>query len=375
MWTGVTTMTLASWARRTASLLSPLFALFIAAAIPTASGASSQTVRSAAWPERLVAREPVATPNQAIKGGYLFELVSQTNTPARGPYRLERTNLSSGRVRKGPLFSVGDVAAVSGEVWVFGATSRQPHLLEIDPVHLSVTRTIRLPAASVRFPWIAITAGPDRSIWLGTEGTLRRIDARSGRTIAQLAAPVRLAVGDMALDPSGRYLYVSMANEVKGGVEGGAVIEYDAGSGRELARAHGGPPLSYSVAGAVLTAVPGGVWASFRTGMLGLTIHLRQRDLALQPPPGAGIASTPANGLFHWPMDATTVYGGGSLWLANEAGIVACLDPTTGAVRARERVPASRTRDLIAADPATHRLFALESGALFQIAAPRSCWK
>ena len=45
-----------------------------------------------------------------------------------------------------------------------------------------------------------------------------------------------------------------------------------------LAEASGGR-LRYSVAGADLSAVPGGVWASFRTGMMGLTVHLGANGL------------------------------------------------------------------------------------------------
>jgi len=74
----------------------------------------------------------------------------------------------------------------------------------------------------------------------------------------------------------------------------------------------------------------------------GLTIHLRQQDLAPVAPPGPGIEWQPATGVFHWPMYATTAYGGGALWLANQVGIVACLDPQTGEVRASERVRQSQ---------------------------------
>src|SRR5258708_33417676 len=70
---------------------------------------------------------------------------------------------------------------------------------------------------------------------------------------------------------------------------------------------------------------------------MGLTIHLRQQDLAPVAPPGPGIEWQPATGVFHWPMYATTAYGGGALWLANQVGIVACLDPQTGEARANER--------------------------------------
>jgi outer membrane protein assembly factor BamB len=327
------------------------------------------------WPERVVLREQLAIPDQAIIGEFLYELISRTNTPARGPYLLERANLRSGGVKKGTLFTVGNLTVAAGKLWVFGSTGKQPHLVEVNPQKLSVTRIIPLPPASTTFPWLAIETGPNGSIWLGTAGTLRRIDAATGKTLLTVAAPAGFAVGDLALDPGGRYLYVSMAHEVKGGLEGGTVLEYDARNGRELARATAEPPLSYSVAGASLTAVPGGAWASFRTGMLGLTIHLRQKNLSLQPPPGAHVASTPANGLFHWPMDATTLYGGGSLWLANEAGIIACLDPATGAVRARAPVPTSQTPDLVAVDTTGHQLFAREGNQVVQITPPKTCWR
>jgi streptogramin lyase len=74
-------------------------------------------------------------------------------------------------------------------------------------------------------------------------------------------------------------------------------------------------------------------------------------------------------------MDATTIYGGGSLWLANEAGILACLDPTTGIVRAREPVPASQTPDLVAVDTTDHHLFARQGNQLIQISPPQTCWR
>ncbi|MGH3009883.1 MAG: hypothetical protein ACRDLM_10840 [Gaiellaceae bacterium] len=167
-----------------------------------------------------------------------------------------------------------------------------------------------------------------------------------------------------------------MAHVVNGGLAGGALLEYDAQTGRLLARSTA-RLLSDSVAATNLTAVPEGVWASFRTGMLGLTLHLRQHDLAMVSPPGTSVALMPANGLFHWPMDASTLYGGGALWLANDAGILACLDPVTANVRASERVPASQTPELLAVDPAGHRLFALKQGklGLVEITPPRRCWR
>jgi hypothetical protein len=92
--------------------------------------------------------------------------------------------------------------------------------------------------------------------------------------------------------PAGTTLYVS----AYGGRAGGVILEYDARTGRRLAAASG-VPIRYALAGAELTAVPGGVWASFRTGMEGLTIHLGAPGLRMTTPPrrclGGGAAGPP----------------------------------------------------------------------------------
>jgi hypothetical protein len=192
-------------------------------------------------------------------------------------------------------------------------------------------------------------------------------------TMARL--PVKMAASDLADDPAGEHLYVSAAHMVRGGMEGNVVLEYDARSGRLLAEANHGL-VTYSVAGSALTAVPGGVWVSFRTGMLGLTLHLRQPDLATVAPPGPNIAQSPATSLFHWAMYAATSYGGGALWLANQVGIVACLDPRTGKPRAIERLSQGQLIfKLLAADPASGQVYASDNRGLVAITPPPKCWQ
>ena len=346
--------------------------------VGASAGASVVRSASRSWPERMIARQPVKLYSQAVSDRFVYELVSRTVRPEVGPYRLERRSLVSGQGRRGPLFSVGDISVAAGKVWVYGLTGKQPHLphlYDVDPRRLTITRMVALPTPSFTDPTIAIPVGHATSVWIGSNRTLRRIDASTGKTLAQAKVPRHLAVWDLSLDPSGRYLYAALATEANGGSSGVTLLEYDARSGHLLARAAARPPLSYSVAGAGLTAVAGGVWASFRTGMQGLTIHLRQHDLALKPPPTARIASTPPTGLFHWVMSASTFYGGGSLWQATEGGIVACLNPATGRVRAREHVPASHEPDLLAIDPRHHHVFGLEGTGLVQITPPKACWR
>jgi hypothetical protein len=329
------------------------------------------------WHDRVLLQQPLALSSQAISGNCVYELISRTTGPVRGPYRLERIDLRSGRVQKGPLFSVGDLSIDAGKIWIFGVAGGParavPRLVEVDPRRLTVTRTISLPRVPAGFQSVVVTAGPGGSVWIGSERMLTRIDARSGKTFARLTLPRRYAIDDLATAPNSRYLYASLAHLVRGGAESADVREYDARSGRLLAIAAHRPPLTFSSFGANLTAVPGGVWASFRTGMQGVTIHLRQHDLALQPPPAAGVASTPANTVFHWVMSTSSAYGGGALWITTGSAI-ACLDPTTGRVRAREPLPWFEGPELLAVDSAHHRLFGLEKG-LVQVNPPAACWR
>lgn len=344
---------------------------FVFAGTGAAAGASSR-----AWPQRLVAPEIVNVAAHTVSAGALYQLVSKTLTPIRGPYVLERRELRSGVVRKGPTFSVGNIVMASGYLWVSGASASRPRLFQVDPKSLEIVRSISLPKAPTPYPWVAVIAGPDQSLWVGTSTTLRRVDVATGRLLNTVSAPPRLAVALLDVDPSRAHLYVSMSHVVKGGLDGGVVVEYDARSGREIAEADRGL-IAYASAGPGLTAVPGGVWASFRTGMLGLTIHLRQGDLAEVAPPSKKVAQAPANSLFHWPMSASTIYAGGSLWIANEAGFIACLDPQTAKVRASERLPPMQAPTFIGADAGSRRLFIVgDTGrGVVEVTPPRRCWQ
>src|SRR5438874_7336300 len=106
-----------------------------------AGAAWSMGRASGAWPERVVGREGVMVSSPVVSGGFVYALISQTHTPARGPYRLERTNLRSGFVRTGPRFSVGRLAFASGYLWVSGASGSRLRVLEVDPRSLRVVRS------------------------------------------------------------------------------------------------------------------------------------------------------------------------------------------------------------------------------------------
>jgi len=225
---------------------------------------------------------------------------------------------------------------------------------------------------------MALAAGPTGSIWIGYSQTLLRVDVATGAVLDEITVPTGLVVSDVAVDPAGQFLYVSYAHNVGGpsvGAEEGAVVyEYDASSGGDLASTMTGP-VTDSVAGASLVAVPGGVWASFRTGMAGLTVLLRQADLAAI---AGGTGDAPIGSVFHWMMDASVVYGDGTLFLAQEGGLVACIDPQTGEVRGSETLSDSTDQDdaisVFAVDGAAHLVYGGDIDGVMTVTPPASCW-
>jgi len=119
-----------------------------------------------------------------------------------------------------------------------------------------------------------------------------------------------------------------------------------------------------------VTAAPGGVWVSFRTGMLGETILLSQQRLRMVKRPGVG---KPGN-LFGWVMFASTEFAGHSLYLAREDGIIGCLNPGTGFVRARGRVAGlAGTGQLLGAGPRGRALYGLAAAGVIAIAPSAAC--
>jgi outer membrane protein assembly factor BamB len=349
---------------------------------PVAPTSSVPSSTAASWPQRLVERQGPAEviADQVINPdtGAAYALISRTNAPVRGPYILECTQLRTGSVHESPSFLVGSLATASGYLWVYGASQpgSQPVVYQVNPASLARIWAIALPPVPAG-PEAAFATGPGDSVWIGSYRTLLRVAVSTGitstRVTTRVTLPPGLTVSDISVDPAGTTLYVSAAHVVRGGMWGLVMLEYDARSGRLLAAASSGL-LSYSVAGATLTAVPRGVWASFRTGMLGLTIHLSQAGLKMIAAPGPGIAVTAPTSVFHWPMYEATAYGGSALWVANQVGIVACLDPRTGQVRASEQVSQSQLIYALQADPARHVIYALSANGLLQITPPQRCW-
>jgi hypothetical protein len=355
-----------------------------AAASATAAGPAgtgtpaSPVILRASWPERRIAPESVNVLSQVFDPAVdvLYTLVSRTKASANGPYLLQATNLRTGTVRQGTSYSLAQLSLMSGYLWVSGwpSAGTPAVLAQIDPGTLHTVRSLKPSGIS----WgSAVAPGPAGSVWVGAYRTLLRISVGSGAVLARTVLPPGLGLSGLAAGPGGADLYVSAAHLVgRGAMAGAVILEYSASTGGLLAETDR-TPISYSVAGAELTALPGGVWVSFRTGMLGESVLLSEHSLATVVAPGP--AETPGS-VYRWPMFSTSVNGGGALWVTTQTGLVACVDPATGRVRASETVTsqAAQLRGLLVADGATRQVYGSVGNdgynALVRISPPDSCW-
>ena len=338
---------------------------------PPARPPASRAVPAATrWPSRTVLRESVRVRSAAqvlsLARGADFALVP-VNRPET-VFQLRRISLASGAVQSGPRFGVSGLRLASGFLWVYGPVYRGPRVrLVLHQVSPSSLRLIRswtlLPTrrlVSLSDVSVVQGPGPRPTVWVGFRRTLRLVSVTSGATLRRARVPAGFSVTDVATDPRRQFLYAA-ATPRQGG---GAVFEYGARSGLQLASATG-KPVEFAVAGSKLTAVPGGVWSSFRTGMLGLTVLLRARELSAVP------LHSP---IFGWAMFASTVYGD-SLWLARQDGVIGCIGPRTGGVRARSTVPAlNASGQLLTVDRPRRLVYALGRRGVVAISPPAACW-
>jgi hypothetical protein len=284
-------------------------------------------------------------------------------------YRLESFSLTGGQRLRGPVFSGSRLQLAKGYAWVYGAVFSGHNngfvtlvLSQVSQQTLAVVRSWTLAPRhrGSGLGTVAVAPGPGHSVWVGYQRTLRHISTATGATIGRVHVPAGFSVVSLAIDPAHRHLYAGTA-PLRGG---GAVFEYRAGSGQPLAPVRG-RLLRDSVGGVDLTAVPGGVFGLFRTGMLGEVIKLSQPGLRNQPLRGR---------IFGFAMFATTVYTPGALFLANEGGGAGCVSPG-GAVRHTTTIGALKgSGELLAVAGANKFVYGIGRHGLIVIMPPAGCW-
>jgi hypothetical protein len=344
----------------------------LAAGLANAAPASAQAqASSSGWHVRTVLKLTTQDFNEAIDpaANAAYLAVGETG----GPFTLERVNLTTHAVKRGAKLPVAGILPAAGYIWVYGtvvspSSAAQIVLYQVSTSTLKTVRSFRLtPKSTASNRPLAITAGPQASVWLGYLRTVQRIDAKTGKTLAKFQLPAGLQAGSVAVDPSGTHLYVAAAAQSGSHAGETRVSEYAASNGRHLfTAAH----LLPSLVSAALTAVPSGAWASYHTGLLGSTVFLRQRGLA---------EVVPASSFFTWAMNATTLYGGGSLWLGEVTGRIGCVAPSTGRVLARTTLSQlAASGKLFAVNAGKRLVYGLgetpTGSAIISISTPRACW-
>jgi hypothetical protein len=347
------------------------------------------------WPERGILLAEGNNPALAfasqvldLAAGMLYALVPTTLSSPSAPDVLEAIDLRTGRVRRGESYRAGGLVLASGSLWVsaYSGPGGHPALDEASPATLATIRSVPLPGPASS-AWL-VAAGPPGSVWAGAGRTLLRVSAGTGAVLARAGLPAGLDLTALAAGPGGGNLYAAAARLVR--PYGAVVLEYSAGTGR-LAAESGRGTLKWSANGAWLTGVPGGVWVWFRTGMLGQSGLLGARSLAVAGgfPTAFNPAESPATGtgtVYDWAMGSNSAYGGGALWVTTSPGLMACVNPVTGRVRAQEIVTHGQALDVyaMAADRAARRVVAVigttnnTTGVmavmLETITPPRNCW-
>lgn len=329
------------------------------------------------WPQRVLwqenATEMYAEQVLDQTADVLYTLAPATNSASQVPNALRATDLRTGQVRRGAgSYQQYGLALAAGYLWVYGSNV----LDEVDPRTLGTIRSITLPravfAAAPYNQVASVAAGPPGSVWVGTSRALIRLATATGAVLSRIAVPAGLDLDDVDDVPGSAYLYAAAQRTQP--TFGAVVLEYSAATSRLLARTSAGP-LPFSLGGAGLTAVPGGVWASFRTGMDGQSMLLSAPSLRIRSGP-----PWPAESLYSWTMGSTSVYGGGALWVMTDDGLRACVNPATGKAIAEQMVMSSTAQPAIVlgADKATGQVIALilsdDSAAVVGISPPRACW-
>ena len=342
-----------------------------ATATSQASPRSALAAVGAPWPQRVILREDAALQDASQvldpAAGVLYALAPG----ASGSYVLQAIDLHTGRVRRGASYRVSGLALAAGYLWVYGqAKAGRPSVLdEISPRTLATIRSLSVPGNDEPAP----AAGPAGSVWAGAGRTLLRVSVRTGAVLARAVLPPGLELTALAASPDATTLYAAAVQLNPGGA---VVLEYTASTGRRLAQAAGGA-LKWSAGGALLTALPAGVWVWFRTGMLGLSGLLSKRSLNVV----AGLSTTldagesPATGIgtiYDWAMGSSAAYTGGALWVTTNGGLVACVNPATGRVRNQERVTSQPIE--VAPDPAARQIVVVGDTGVVAITPPRDCW-
>ena len=285
---------------------------------------------SASWPVRVIASAPFISAPLLEQGSYTAIGIVAAGVSQNSPERVEAVDLRTGVVRRGPEVTAGSVVVGFGRnLYVIGPSavtaSGQPRgpyesrKLTLAPMELGrpigIGELVFCPICLS--PMSLQPSGSHRGgLWTAEAGLLRLVSPITGRVLAHVALP-HFTVGDMAVEPDGRFLDVAGWPT---GTPGPIVLEVSVPQGKLVKQ------LSFSgAASLVLTSVRGGLWVSWRAGMRGAAAHFAEGSLfgrtsALKTetgrPPVPGVETS---------MGVRAAYMGGDLVILMDATGASCV--------------------------------------------------
>ena len=300
-----------------------------------------------------IASGPVALPGTSY--AYAVTIASGFGWPPTG--RLSRVNLETGRLSGGPrLLAASQMLVVGRAVGVISPTSIGANGVPKGPywLRLIAGQSTRFGKA-VKLAWreenaiqpsnaAALTHG---GIWLPTPSGAQLVSTTSGKILRAL--DLGTGVSDVVESPDGKLVFASLDELTRNPASkiSTVIVEVDAATGRVAAHTD----LDGTLGWTVLTPVPDGVWASFRTGMAGSTVLFRSAGPALIRQPtttGKAFPAIPRYGSGQM-MGVWAYAVGPTLLLVSDSG-ASCVMPSTGKFlagvafsRSTRRGPASWT--------------------------------
>jgi hypothetical protein len=243
------------------------------------------------WPVRPIAGFPFSTEPVLPSGSRVAYAVTVSYEGTSTPQRLVSVDLTSGKVATGAripadsfLVSYGArVYAISPSRFDSSGHPQEPwDLRKVVLPGMALAAGVPLgKLGSDGYAGPSLVAfqpeGADAGyLWVAGIGRVELINPRTGAVVKS----VRLPGGDgygVAAEPDGRYVDVSLLTVGDGA---GEVVAIDSATGK-IAKT---VDKIYAVGPPGLTAAPGGLWVSYRSGMLGTSIHVTESALKSDTP-------------------------------------------------------------------------------------------
>jgi hypothetical protein len=306
---------------------------------PSPPATTITKVFSNQWPQRTIATVSGEAQDIAPTSNGVYWLANNNaQSVSLTPTTVFRYNPTTGRILKGPSSITGLVGSpaltvTGGWVWIVAGVGDDIVAEQLDPSTLALHAKESLPVRNTLFPPFRpvpnLTATVDGPLWVAGGEDLWALNPATGAVETEFDTGNEIA--SMSTDPSGNLLYTGGQTTAAGGM---SVTQYNAQTGEELERSDQQDAISVGT----VAATSGGVWVSYRTGMLGSSLELSANGLRLIfPPPDVDPCS---HTKYCDIMGVWASVSDGTVWLTNlgpnNSGTLTCADSTTGAVPASE---------------------------------------